>query len=360
MTTLVLNLKDRALLSKEDTIFLVGLTFSFVYALLPTLINGYNFPSGDDPYYYKTQLNDFPEVLKYYGIVPGKLIGLTTYYYLTPILVYLGLYIGLKRFSIWCPILTWIVLFFMVSPVLQDMEAGSFIGVLGFYAVGIPLLDYILKSDIRRSTLLLPIALAFHTIAGILITIGFVGSVISTRKFIKLVALIPLALLAVYFGIHGSSVYQVASLIPFIDTPTLDSLKVNQADYFPDVMPLDLFAKNYLGASFIAFCGVSGLMFYNAVRRGYRPKLDPLIISFLFLTIVLPIFTFTDLQINSDRMAKFLVGVLVILSSIGLLNSLKYLDNKWLNYSSITFIVLLLFGTALDQFRYWLSLGEIV
>ncbi len=356
-----------SLTNKEVTITISAFVLVGVYSVLPSLINHYNFPSGDDPYYYLVMIDSFPGYSKYYGAVPGKWLGLTEYYYLTPLLVLTGLYIILRRYSIWCPILVWTTLFFITAPILQDMEAGTFVGIIGFYTVSLPLLYLTTRSsNIRLCTLLLPITIAFHTVSGAIASIGYIGTSVADRKPLKLLALVPLVALAAYLGVnHSSSLAQIARIIPFIDTPNLDYQMQQAPGDFTYRMPLNLFAKHYLGASTIALVGVSGLMFYNALKRGLRPKLDPFVLSLILLCVILPVFIFTDLQINSDRTAKFLVGILVILSSIALVVSLKHLNVKFLNtrllnYSTVVFILLLLIVTVPKKdgtLSYWLSAG---
>ena len=183
--------------STPMTVFIVSFVLVSIYSALPALVHSYNFPPGNDPYHYLTMLDDFPNAAKYYGILPARYLGLNTYYYLTPLLVFVGLYVTLKNLSPYAPITAWIVLFFMTSVILQDLEAGTFVGVIGFYLITLATLKYVTSdsSDKRVTVLLITLALAFHTVAGVLCSIAYVGTCLRRPKFLLL--LIPTIILAI-------------------------------------------------------------------------------------------------------------------------------------------------------------------
>ena len=351
--------------NSQLTIFSIGLAFVFVYSLMPTIVNGWNHPPGND---IASLIGIADEIYqnpihytRYFGSVPIIFVSVNIYYYSVPILIYLALFFTLRKYSLYCPIIAWTLLFFLMPSILEDMEAGSFVGVIGFYVISL-IIIYITSNirDFRSVYFLLPIALLFHIVAGSLAIIAYIVSVLLTKRYIRLLPLLPVIGIATYWATQGSSLSQIGSVIPFIHTDTLEALWKSEPKQFTDVMSLMVFIKTRLGISSFAFASISLLMLYNALRRGYRPKFDPFILGLIFLCAVLSIFTFTEMQINSDRTAKFLSGIIIILSSVSIISALKYLNIKLLNYSAILFGVLLLSGTFIEQYTFWLELGILI
>jgi len=360
MTTLTLKLNTVTIPSLYFSIPLILVT---LYSFLPIVTHGYSYPPGNDIAWYQ-QIIDHPfSGSKYYGMLPGALIGITAYYYLTPVAVFIGLHLVLSNYHPLASSLTWILIFLMSSVILQDMEAGTFVGIVGFYGVSIPVLYFTLKSkDFRISIAYIPIAILFHTVAGIIISIGYIATSIITQQAKRLLFVAPfLTAVAVYMALeHSSSTIQIARLIPFIDSPSTTKSMISDVGHYTDPMPLMLFMKNYLGVSLFCLIGFTGLLVYNAMRRGYKPEIDTFILSLVFLSLFLPLFIFTDLQLNSDRIAKFYVGILSILCAISLLSVLSYLKSKYFNILMSGLIVLLLVVPAPALLKYWTTLGKYV
>lgn len=320
-----------------------------IYCSLPYLVNGFNWLPGDDHIDYVAQIKGIKEFQpqRYYGIFPSLIIPLPIYYYLTPLLVFLGLYISLRNYGILTPIIAWIILFFITSVVLQDMEAGTFIGIIGFYTIGIPSLGYIVKNR-NTSWFIIPLAVAFHNVSGLLITLAFTLRCIAFNRYRELWFVAPLGILIVLLLLYTeTSIQHIFSIGRFTYT---------------DPMPIVKFLKTYLGISTLAIGGITFMYLYNSWRLGKKFIKDHFVIALGLLAVILPVFIFTSLQLNSDRLAKFLVGILVILISIGLTQGIKYLypkSPKLISVGTLTSFSLFLYLTVPKQLQYWISLGSI-
>ncbi len=323
-----------------------------IYSSLPLLLKGYTWIPGDDYADYLNQLRKFPDFIRYYGVIPIKylpldvLTSLKLYYYSTPIFVFIGLYYTLKDYSWWTPTLAWIMLFFLTPVILQDMEAGTFIGVVGFYFTFLILFKLSLKTNNPYvSTIILGAGILFHTITGIFLAIAYLTSrKPSLKNWLPL--LIPIVIGAIWGIFFGASTINLTRFLNYT--------------YTEQMTPI-LFLKHYLGVSTLMLLTLGILMVYNVFR--FRLTKDRFVWGLLGLVPTFIFFSFTPLHLNSDRFSKYLVGTLVILTVIGISKALeevklKYPRAKTLLYgSTVSIVLLLLWNTATAQFNFWMGLG---
>lgn len=335
-----------------STKFLIPLVLVLIYSSLPLLLKQYAWIPGDDHRDYLHQMESFPGLIRYYGAIPAKflpfdnLTSLYLYYYSTPIFVFLGLHYSLREYSWWAPSLAWIALFFMTPVILQDMEAGTFVGVIGFYFVFLSLLKLSLKtSNPIVQTCVLASGILFHTLSGVALAISYITS---RRPSIR--SMLPLAPLLVIAAIWGL----------FLSASTIHVLSI--LDYtYTEAMTITLFLKQYLGVSTLVFLTYSLMMVYNLFK--FKMIGDRFVLGLLGLVPTFIILSFSPYHLNSDRLSKLLVGVLVILAVIGIAKALEEVRSKHpkakvlLFGASAAIVVLMLFNTASAQFSFWMGLG---
>lgn len=326
-----------------------------VYSSLPLLIKQYAWVPGDDYTDYLNHLQTFPHLIRYYGVIPIKfipvdtLIALKFYYYSTPVFVFIGLYYVLKDYSWWAPTLAWVILFFLTAVILQDMEAGTFIGIIGFYFTYLILLKLSLRTNNPIvSTLILSVGILFHTLGGVALVISYLTSrKPSIKNWIPLI--IP-AIIGITWGL-------------FLSASTVHILDI--ADYtYTDKMTPVVFLKHYLGVSTMMLLTLSLLMVYNVFR--FKITRDRFVWGLFGLIPPFIILSFSPYHLNSDRLSKLLVGALVILAVIGLSKALEEVKikhpkaKKLLYGSTVMVILLLLWNTTVAQFNFWMGLGVYV
>ena len=331
---------------------MIPLVLVSIYSSLPLLLKQYIWIPGDDYIDYLQHIELFPNFIRYYGAIPAKYLpfdnftSLKLYYYSTPVFVFLGLYYTLKEYSWWAPSLAWIALFFITPVILQDMEAGTFVGIIGFYFIYLILL----KASLRTNNpiiqaCILATGILFHTLTGVILAISYVTS---RKPSIKAyLPLIPLAIIGAIWGI-------------FFDASTIAFTKFINYDY-TDEMTTILFLKQYLGVSALVLVVFSIMMVYNVFK--FKLVADRFVLGLIGLVPVLIFFSFSPLHLNSDRLSKFLVGTLVILAVIGIAKSLEEIKRKYpkaevlLTLSSIAIVALMLMNTATAQLSFWIGLG---
>lgn len=315
-----------------------------LYSVLPWAVHGYTFPPGDDVQWHWRTLQEFPVLVRYYGHLPGGVIGLTAYYYLTPALTAIGLWVALHRYSSWTPALAWLALWVIGRSPLLDMAAGTFVAVLGTYALA-PVVWRGLSRGRQRwySALYLPALVVFHTYSGMLVLWGAGAYALFARRrdLFRPVAL-GLCVAALAGAFMGAS----SALVLNLGEARL-TVPMNVAGYI----------KAYLGVPGVAFLTFAGLVAQAAWRRGYRPRTDPFCLMLLALIPPLVLLTFTPLQINSDRTAKVLAAVLVLYASISITDALALLRSRALIALVVAFVAALAALAALDSIPFWLESG---
>lgn len=127
-----------------------------LFSSVPFLLHSFDIPAGEDAYRLETQ----PLVAaNYFGHYLRGPLPITWYYYLTPIIVYLGLkyLLGPKGFQAW-------LVFILLVPTFNNyMGSGSFLPVINTFTFGV----VALKFRDWRSVILGIIAVLFHTTSGI-------------------------------------------------------------------------------------------------------------------------------------------------------------------------------------------------
>jgi len=310
---------------------------------------------GDDHRDYLSHIETFPGFIRYYGAIPAKffptdpITALKIYYYSTPIFVFLGLYYTLREYSWWAPTLAWITLFFLTPVILQDMEAGTFIGIIGFYFTYLILLKLSLRTDNPIITsLILATGILFHTLTGVALAISYIASRKPNIK--NWIPLIIPGTIGIIWGLFFSA--STAAILGILNYT------------YTDEMTLILFLKQYLGVSTLMFLTLSLLMVYNVFK--FRVIRDRFVYGLLGLIPAFIFLSFSPYHLNSDRLSKLLVGTLVIISVIGITKALEEVKNKYpkaktlLQTSTLSIVLLLLWNTAIAQFNFWMGLGVYV
>lgn len=338
--------------------FLILLGVVVLYCLLPVTLNDYTWIPGDDYTEYLIHLREFPKPIRYYGALPAKILpfddlsSLRIYYYLTPLFVFLGLYSFLRHYGLWVVTLAFVTLFFITSVILQDMEAGSFVGIIGFYSLFLPSLYFICERKLPRLTVgtLLFISVLFHTGVGVLLLLGYlIARVRNIRDFIPL--LLPSILAIILVVTLGGSLTQSTQLLYGPDTT-----------YAPPVTFI-YFTKKFLGVTTLTLLGLIFLFCYNT-SKFYAFK-DRYIITLLIIACILIVFAFSAyFPVISYRLSLFAVGSLVIAFLVAFTRayrrviSLNLGARKYINLGVLLAFGVLLYNTFSDLLTYWLSMGS--
>jgi hypothetical protein len=343
-------------LTYRRALFTLGFVSSLVIGFLPLLVNHYTWLPGDDWTDYLSQASKFPAFLRYYGatiLIPLSFLNLPVtslqiYYYSTFPLIYLGLYYSLIRYHLIAPVFAFVILIFMTSPILMEMEASTFVSQIGFFALFLPSLFFIIRNPKRLYThlLLLVITLLFHTLAGMFLSYCYLTLIITKnlpRRY--LMNLVPPSIIAVTSGVYlQASTAQITQAFHYTYT---------------SYMPLDVFLKLYLGPSTFVFVTIVFLIAYNA---RFNPLEDPFLLSLMSICLAFSLLAFIpQFHLNSDRMSKYLVDTLVVISVILSITSLKVLTQKYKRKARlvtacfITFTLLLLSNTFLHNLNFWID-----
>lgn len=343
--------------SKVVSLFIV-LSLVSLYCFLPILLNDYTWIPGDDYTEYLIHLKEFPKPIRYYGALPAKLLpfddttSLKVYYYLTPLLVFLGLFSFLRYYGLWVVAFAFITLFFISSVILQDMEAGSFVGIIGFYFLFLPSLYFICKyklSGLVVSILLLT-SVIFHTGIGVLLLLGYLIARVRTIKDL-IPLLLPSIAVIVLVSTFGGSLTQSTQILYGPD-------KI----YAPPITFI-YFTKKFLGVTTLALLGLTFLFCYNT-SKVYAFK-DRYVITLLVLATILLLFAFSPyFPIISYRLSLFAVGSLIISFLVAFARayrkviSLNPKARIYINLGILITFTVLVYNTYSDLFLYWLSMGS--
>lgn len=283
------------------------------------LLKGYTYPPGTDPISLEQRLNTWTPT-GYYGHYPAAVIGMTAYYYLTPLLTYLGLRALLIPYGKVAVYLGWASLWLVARALHFDLHLGTFVGVIGFYGLGLAFLRMLAKGYPQWVVLsVAAVVVPFHAFSGLLImgATGMHGVIL--RRWLSVVAGILGAIGTAYsWLVLKSSVSQLSRLPNAVQGQAITDYPMTVTSFFAEFVGMPTLVLWCLGL----ICAA------QAWQTGWRPRKDHALLVLALLTPVLLVFTFSPLAINADRTAKTLIGVLCIFSVVGIVDGLRHLQNK--------------------------------
>lgn len=325
--------------------FYAGLLAAAAYAVLPLLLFNYNWPPGDDPGRLWGQLQGGIGVYRYYGHLPALVIGMPAYYWLTPVIVYGGLWLALSRYGWQTPLLAWGVLFLVARPLLFDLHAGTVVQQAAVFGLGFPLLAL----GEKRPALLvaMPLLVVVHTLAGVALTVAALGSLLWRREWRLAgeLALAGAALILLSMTVLDSSANHLARLATGTRLVT-------------ETLPVLGFLSLYVGVGLWALWALTLLLAWRAWQEGWRWRLDGFQVGVLATALLLVIPTLTPWSTNADRTAKLLVEFVAIGGVIILADLMRHFWGKRVTWVIAVGLILVLAVTAPDLIPYWLGMGD--
>ena len=311
-----------------------------IFAALPVLLRGYTFPPGDDPVFLLNSMDNWRQ--RYYGHMPAALLGITFYYYLTPLLVWGGVYVFLRRYGPWAVALGWAALWLICRTLLFDLHAGTFVGIVGFYGLGLIMLR--LQAHSKWSIGIAVLLIPFHSFSGIVLGAGELAwGLIGGGKRALILGGIICVMALVSAAALSSSIGHIVGI-------------AGKAVFFN--LDFDRFIIEYAGVGVLAYWFLGFNVALNAWMRGWRPQIDQGMAVLAATVLPLLFMTFSPWAINGDRTGKLVVGVLMLLATAGVVAGLKHLDSRRLNWLCAGVIVGC-FGLAAPQnIAYWLQSGS--
>lgn len=324
--------------------FYEGLLAAAAYAALPLALFNYSWPPGDDPGRLWAQLQGGLGIYRYYGHLPALAIGMAAYYWLTPVIVYLGLWLAFSRYGWLTPLLIWATLFLLARPLLFDLRAGTFIQAVNLYGLGLPLLR--LGSRQPRWLLAAPLLIAFHTHTGLLVTGVAAAMLIYSQEWRKFGILAGL----------GAAAALTSGLLLRSSARHLERL-ATLSKLAPPVSPAT-WLHDYLGLGAVMLLLACGALALAAWRGGWKPERDSLLVGIAAALIPLGVLTFTPWTTNADREAKLFTELLLLLALAVTPQALAWRGDKrlWLG-AGLGFAALLGLTTP-DVLPYWLGMGS--
>ncbi len=335
------------------------------FAFLPVIVHGYTYPPGDDP----VGLQNILDLRRhnYYGHLPAIILGMTFYYYLTPIFVFAGCYILLIRYGFATVCLTWLALFLLCRTLLFDLHSGTFVGLINFYFLGF-LLFRLMARAVEQGKPLWPTALMatslvlFHAFTGLLLWVGVASHAAIFRFKFVIAAGVFLSAGVLFSAVYlDSSIARLMFWISMISTstegvPFIAAMPFASVEH--DALTWGKFGKQYVGEMLWIYWGIAAISAKFAHSNGWKPPRDVALIALALIVVPLAIMTFSPLAINADRTAKMLVGIVTLFASFGLGQSLVHFNN-W-RLSGIMGVTLLFIGfsTAIPNIEYWLTSGS--
>lgn len=321
-----------------------------LFAALPVLVKGYTFPPGDDVVWLNQHLTGWKQ--RYYGHLPAVLLGMTLYYYLTPVLTLAGVYVLMVRYGAWAVVLGWASLWLLCRTLLFDLHAGTFVGVIAFYGLGLAILRYQARWAEGKSHGWLPFGLSmtllpFHSFTGLVVGVSEAiwGSVARSKQALLLSSgMLGLGAFSAFF--LSSSVGHLRGWLGY---------PVNTLFF---AVEFDRFIIQYVGYGVLVYWFLALNVIVYAWQDGWRPKLD---VAIAVLAAALPpllFMTFSPWAINGDRTAKLVVGISVLLATVGIAAGLRHLGNWRMNWVSGG-VIAGCFALATPQIiSYWLQSGS--
>lgn len=344
--------------SNTAAVFWFGLAAAILFSVLPVLLRGYTYPPGDDPATLEFRLTWAFHA--YYGQFPAKVIGMAAYYYLTPALTYLGLWVLLRRYGTPTILLTWAALWLICRTLLFDLHAGTFVGVINLYLLGSVLLRLL---DLRHwAAVLLGAAIVpFHGFTGMVVMsgitsflgLGFLGDAFR-RPWLpnKGVIVVVVGLLLGGIGLawrvfDAASVYLPMSALVNGDMP-------NSALVDHSGVSFARFMREYLGVGLISYWGWAAIVVGYAWDGGWRPKVDGAMLIIGFMAFYLGIMSIPIMSVNADRTLKLMAGLVTVLATVGIMRGAK---GGW-GMASVLVIAGCFAVSAPDNLAYWLLSGS--
>ena len=185
-----------------------------LWSLAPLLLDISSYPPGDDPARLQAIADSGWNKYKYLGYVPIKLMGLSLYYYLTPLLGYVGLLYFFGMEKRWSAVIAMGIIYGLMPALYFNLGAGTWISIVNFTLVGLVTVKVVhqlgMKPSSKKliiSSLILTFAVpTFHNETGAYIALMVFGGIILGRKWrISYLLLSTLAGLYVTFFIMGGS-----------------------------------------------------------------------------------------------------------------------------------------------------------
>lgn len=328
----------------------LGLAAVALFASAPVLIHGYTYPPGDDPLRLEGTLNWTRQ--PYYGHFPAALLTMTVYYYLTPVLSYVGAWVLLRRYGEWTPLLAWGALWLICRTLQFDLHAGTFVGIIGLYFIGFCLLRLTEQCPPRVAPVLALIAAPFHAFTGTVLTMGVVSyaalsrrrSALWTAGFACLGVLISWKLL-------------VSSVLPPVEA-ALSGVNPGQAIADNSGMSFARLVIEYIGLGLIVYWFLAFMLVMHSWERGWRPKVDGGMVSLGFMAAYLGVMSLPVIAINADRTVKLMVGILTVLATVGIVAGLRHLHHPAINWMAAVAIGGAFAIAAPQIWLYWLQSGS--
>lgn len=303
-----------------------------LYSALPVLVNGWTLPPANDTDNLAKLGFPWLSPIGYYGHYPAWLIGYTWYYYLTPLLTLAGFFFCFRRYGPVTVALTWGAAWLLSGVLIYDMQRATFIGIVGIYGLGLPLVR--LSTRWNTGVVLLAMGLPlFHAFSGMAWGAGMgLYSLLSRRQFFLRVAVV----VAVGVFISGFALQSSVLQALFLPHVLIHGAMPSGWDFI-GAIPIWRFTVcegcrpaflSYFGTGGMLFLGVAAEIMWISWRKGWRPKSDPAIITIAWTLLPLSVMTFTPLAINADRTAKVLAAMLLILAAVALVSCLKHLHSQ--------------------------------
>lgn len=333
----------------------LGLAAVALFACAPVLAHGYTYPPGDDPLRLDGTLNWTRQ--PYYGHFPAALLTMTVYYYLTPVLSYIGAWVLLRRYGAWTPLLAWGALWLLCRTLQFDLHAGTFVGIIGLYFIGFCLLRMIEKCPPRVAPILALCAAPFHAFTGAILAMGVVSYAVAIRKS----HLLWTAGFAIV-GVFISWKLLVSSVLPPVEA-VLGGVNPGQVIADNSGMSFARLVIEYIGLGLIVYWHLAFMLAMHAWQRGWRPKVDGAMVSLGFMAVYLGVMSLPFIAINADRTVKLMVGILTVLATVGIVSGLKYLNRVHPAKAVLNWMAAITiggaFGIAAPQiWIYWLQSGS--
>lgn len=346
---------SRALASRVPYGWL-GLAAVALFACAPVLAHGYTYPPGDDPLRLEGTLNWTRQ--PYYGHFPAALLTMTVYYYLTPVLSYIGAWVLLRRYGAWVPVLTWAALWLLCRTLQFDLHAGTFVGIIGLYFLGFCLLRLVDKYP--------PLAVLsapFHAFTGTVLVLGIVSLAAVAWKcaYPQRIYILWAAGFAI-IGVLISWKLLVSSVLPPVEA-VLSGVSPAQVIADNSGMSFARLVIEYIGLGLIVYWHLAFMLAMHAWQRGWRPKVDGAMVSLGFMAVYLGVMSLPFIAINADRTVKLMVGILTVLATVGIVSGLKYLNRVHPAKAVLNWMAAITIGGAFaiaapQIWIYWLQSGS--
>ena len=386
-------------LSADRRLAATGIAFGLIllaalWSALPVLINHWNFPPNDDPVVYQRMIDrDFFAYRNYYGHNIARIITLTYYYYITPLLTAVALIYAFRGYGKWAALALWVSVWLISRVALFDMYAGTFVAVLGIYATALIGLrvysDFLERKQpgIVAAAILFGVVV-FHNSSSVVFLVGIVGmtAFYIRGRWTALAVIAPAVVFAANRVLTGGNsnaariltpikqmvtalesgtlpppLDQIAALLTISNLPAPliaafeplkgSTLRAVAAFPSPHLTEFTLlrFVGEYVGPGLTVLLILGLAAAYDGWLRGWRPRRDPMVIGMLVIALALPLFVFTPLTPNGDRMAKMMLAHWVMLSMLSTVVWLRFRASRRLTIVVVTLLAGLAITGMLDN-----------